>query len=81
VAEAQFHERNPLNGGWLITSATLAVTFQRSGSATRGKTISLTITQPNGCDLKDRTELEQMIGNKYLKTWGILVEDPILIER
>lgn len=81
VAEAQFHERNPLSGGWYITSATLAVTFERTGSATRGKTISLTITQPNGCDLKDRTELEQMIGNKYLKTWGILVEDPILIER
>jgi hypothetical protein len=79
VAEAQFHERNPLNGGWLITSANLAVTFLPTGAARRGKTISLTITQPNGCDLKDRTELEQMIGNKYLKQWGILVEEPDLI--
>jgi hypothetical protein len=80
TAEAQFQERNPLSGGWLITSATLAVTFQRTGTARRGKTIPLTITQPNGCDLKDRTELEQMIGNKYLKAWGILIEEPILID-
>lgn len=79
VAEAQFHERNPFSGGWLITSATLTVTFQPNGTTRRGKTISLTITQPNGCDLKDRTELEQMIGNKYLRQWGILVEEPDLI--
>lgn len=45
-----------------------------------GKTISLLITEPNGCDLKDRTEREQMIGNKYLRRWGILIDEPDLVD-
>ena len=35
----------------------------------------LTITMPHGCDLKDQTAREQMIGAKYLRRWGLLVED------
>jgi hypothetical protein len=27
---------------------------------------------PAGCDLKDRTERERMIGEKYLRRWGIV---------
>jgi hypothetical protein len=27
---------------------------------------------PHGCDLKDRTERERMIGEKYLRRWGIV---------
>jgi hypothetical protein len=29
---------------------------------------------PNGCDLKNRTERERMIGEKYLARWS-LVQD------
>jgi hypothetical protein len=79
TATAQFGERSPLGSGWWVTSATLAVTFHPRGTAKRGKTISMQITQPNGCDLKDRTELEQLIGNKYLKRWEILYDEPQLV--
>jgi len=27
---------------------------------------------PHGCNLKDQTEEEQLIGEKYLRRWGIL---------
>ena len=30
---------------------------------------------PHGCDLKDRTERERLIGEKYLLQWD-LVRDP-----
>jgi hypothetical protein len=39
---------------------------------TRGRTLPLTISMPNGCDLKDRTEVERLVGDKYLRRWGIL---------
>lgn len=79
MAQSQFMERNPLVGGWLVTSATLAVTFRPMGKGKRGKTISLKVTEPNGCDLKDRTELEQLLGNKYLRRWEILIDEPELL--
>lgn len=79
-AEARFGDKSPLRAGWLVTSATVAVTFQPDGSSGRGKTISVQITEPNGCDLKDRTELEQLIANKYLQLWGLLSDEPELLE-
>ena len=33
---------------------------------------TLTITMPHGCNLKEQTEAEQLIGEKYLRRWGIL---------
>jgi hypothetical protein len=29
---------------------------------------------PQGCNLKDRTEHERLIGERYLKRWGFLRE-------
>ena len=29
---------------------------------------------PHGCDLKDRTERERMVGAKYLRRWGIVCD-------
>ena len=34
----------------------------------------------HGCNLKDQTEEEQLIGEKYLRRWGVVVDDPILID-
>jgi hypothetical protein len=30
---------------------------------------------PHGCDLKDMTPQERLIGEKYLRRWGILQEE------
>lgn len=66
---------NPLGGGWVVTQAKLAIKFHPKGDARRGRTLPLTITYPHGCNLKDQTEAEQLIGEKYLRRWGILVDD------
>ncbi len=71
---------NPLGGGWIVTQAKLVIKFQPRGESRRGRTLPLTITMPHGCNLKDRTEQEQLIGEKYLRRWGILVDDLLLIE-
>jgi hypothetical protein len=75
MAADRFGTGNPLGGGWVVTQAKLAIKFHPKGDARRGRTLPLTITYPHGCNLKDQTEREQMIGEKYLRRWGILVDD------
>ena len=72
MAQDRFGANNPLLGGWVVTQAKLTIRFHPESGARRGKTLPLTITMPHGCNLKDQTEREQMIGEKYLRRWGIL---------
>lgn len=72
MADLRFGDRNPLLGGWVVTQARLVIKFQPREGAVRGRVLSLVITMPHGCNLKDLTPEEQLIGNKYLRRWGIL---------
>lgn len=80
MADEMFDDRTPLREGFVITRAKLAVKLARRPGGDRRRTLTLTITWPHGCDLKDRTATEQMIGEKYLRRWGILVDDAQLFE-
>jgi hypothetical protein len=72
MATQRFGDSNPLLGGWSITQARFTIRFKPEAGASRGKTLPLTITKPHGCDLKDRTERERKIGERYLRRWGFL---------
>jgi hypothetical protein len=72
MANLRFGENNPLLGGWVATQARLVIKFRPRDGATRGRTLSLVVTMPHGCNLKDLTPDEQLIGGKYLRRWGIL---------
>lgn len=72
MASDHFASTNPLLGGWIITQAKLTIRFHPEPGNRRGRTLPLTITMPHGCDLKDRTERERMIGEKYLRRWYIV---------
>lgn len=74
MAQERFGATNPLPAGWVATQAKLTIRFHAVGGSRRGRTLPLTITMPHGCNLKDQTEREQMIGEKYLRAWGILRE-------
>ena len=80
MADEMFEDRTPLRDGFVVTRAKLAVKLAIRPGGERRRTIALTITWPHGCDLKDRTATEQMIGEKYLRRWGILIVDPQLLE-
>ena len=72
MASERFGGADPLLGGWVATQAKLAIRFHPTGGSRRVSTLPLTITMPHGCNLKDQTEREQLIGEKYLRRWGIL---------
>jgi hypothetical protein len=71
MAETRFGSNNPLLSGWTVTQARLTIRFHPENGRGRAKTLPLTITMPHGCDLKDRTERERIIGEKYLDRWQI----------
>jgi len=72
MARERFGGADPLQGGWVATQAKLTIRFHPTGGSRRTRTLPLTITMPHGCNLKDQTEREQLIGEKYLRLWGIL---------
>jgi len=72
MAQLRFREQDPLRGGWIVTQAKLTIGFHPAAGARRGVALPITITLPHGCDLKDRTERERMIGAKYLTRWQIV---------
>jgi hypothetical protein len=51
------------------------IKFHPGPSGGRGKSLTLTVTMPHGCNLKDMTPQERLIGEKYLRRWGILTDD------
>jgi hypothetical protein len=72
MAADHFGENDPLHNGWIITQVKLVIKFRPTATMTRGRSLPLTISMPHGCDLKDRTEVERLVGDKYLRLWGIL---------
>lgn len=58
--------------GYAITAVRLTIKFRAAPGTRGGRTLPVTITMPKGCDLKDRTERERIIGEKYLRRWRLL---------
>ena len=75
AAQRMFEGRDPFTvGDFDIREVVLAVRFRPDRFNARGKTVAVKLRHPNGCDLKDKTEKERMLGEKYLRRWGVLKE-------
>ncbi len=74
LSRAWFDGQDPLVNGFMIQHAKLSIEFYPKAGAKRGKILAVEITTPNGCNLKDRTERECLIGEKYLARWGLVQE-------
>lgn len=74
VAKDWFQQHNPLENGFIVQQATLAIKFHKVRGQGRARVLPVKVTNPNGCNLKGRTEKERMIGEKYLKAWGLVRE-------
>lgn len=74
VSREWFDTHDPLRTGFLLAQVKFSICFKPDDGNRRGKTLVVKIGWPNTCDLKDKTEKERLIGNKYLKRWGLLKE-------
>ena len=57
---------------WMISRARLVVKFVPHGKSRRARNFNLTITVPYGCNLKSMTAGDRLVGERYLREWGIL---------
>ncbi|EKF9276409.1 hypothetical protein O1B68_002150 [Vibrio cholerae] len=70
-----FSDYNPLTSNSFVPiQATISIRFQPEEGSNRKKVLPVKISLPNGCDLRSRTERERLIGEKYLKRWGLVRE-------
>jgi len=60
---------------WIVTRARFTIRFRAAREGGRAKSLTLIVTMPHGCNLKDMTPYERLIGEKYLRRWGILKDD------
>ena len=74
MAADRFGDRDPLRGGYTITQIRFTIKFRAVPGVRGARTLPVTISMPRGCDLKDRTERERLIGTKYLRRWGLLLD-------
>jgi hypothetical protein len=71
-AELRFGTHNPLLGGWSVVQAKLAIRFLPGAGGRPARTLHVTVSSPDGCDLKERTDDERIVGERYLRRWGLL---------
>ena len=72
MSHSRLGANDPLTGGWRVTQVKFTIKFHPVAKESCGKKLPVTITMPHSCDLKDRTERERLIGEKYMTRWGLL---------
>ena len=55
-----------------MTQAHLVVRFKPVLGVKGPRSLPVTISLPHRCDLRDRTQREQMIGRKYFRIWNLV---------
>ena len=72
MAEARLAEQDVQLIGYRVSRVRFTIKFRPVPGVRGGRTLSVAISMPQGCDLKDRTEHERLIGEKYLRRWRLL---------
>jgi hypothetical protein len=72
AARERLGEGNPFLAGYRMVEVVLAIHFTPDAINPRGRTILIKLRHPNGCDLKDKTDKERLIGEKYLRRWHVI---------
>ncbi|MFT8247235.1 hypothetical protein [Roseomonas sp. BN140053] len=72
MAEERLRDQGQRLENYLLVQAQFTITFRGTPGRRGRRTLPVRISMPKGCDLKDRTERERLVGEKYLRRWGLL---------
>jgi hypothetical protein len=70
VAEVRLG-KDALRTDYRVAQATIEICY-RSPGRNRLRKLPITITHPHRSNIKDQTEIERVVANKYLQRWGLL---------
>ncbi|WP_426954181.1 hypothetical protein [Muricoccus radiodurans] len=72
VAEERLRDQGQRIENYLLVRAQFTITFRGIPGRRGRRTLPIRISMPKGCDLKERTERERLVGERYLRRWGLL---------
>ncbi|MFO1036175.1 MAG: hypothetical protein U1E45_04955 [Geminicoccaceae bacterium] len=72
LSKSWFGSYDPLARGPSITQARLTIRFAAGDGRRRPRTLPVQLTEPHGCNLRDRSDEERLVGEKYLKRWDLI---------
>jgi hypothetical protein len=72
AAQRWFGANNPLRRAPAITKVKLAIRFEPRPGQRRGRSLPVELTWPHGCNLRDRSDQERLVGEKYLRRWHLV---------
>lgn len=74
MARSWFESGDPLPRRPSILRARLAIRFSPLPGKSRGRILNVELSVPCGCNLRDQSDQERLIGEKYLRRWGLVRE-------
>ena len=72
VSKEYFGDNDPLKSGFRLKQVRISIKFMPDHESRRGKVLHVTIREPNGCNLKSKSQKEKLIGEKYLEHWELV---------
>ncbi|ARU59211.1 hypothetical protein OLMES_5227 [Oleiphilus messinensis] len=72
ISKEYFGENDPLKSGFKLKQVRISIRFMPDEESRRGKILHVKIREPNGCDLKSKSQKEKLIGDKYLEKWELV---------
>jgi hypothetical protein len=72
AAREWFGPYDPLPRAARITKAKLVIRFEPRPGQRRGRSVPVELCEPHGCNLRDRSDQERLICDKYLRLWGLV---------
>ncbi len=70
-----FGDADPLHQfEWQVTQAKLRIVFQPEPGRKRQKNVTIDLRVPNGSNLKEQVRHHQLVSQKYLARWGLVIE-------
>ncbi len=72
LSKEYFGNNDPLKSGFRLNQVRISIKFMPDQESRRGKILHVKIREPNGCDLKSKSQKEKLIGDKYLDRWELV---------
>lgn len=76
----KYPDINPLDRGTPIQSARIIIRLHKEPTERKGRTIPITISLPNRCNIRNHTSEDQRLAEKYLSRWKLILEEATDVE-
>jgi hypothetical protein len=78
TCEDWFGEADPLQRSeWQVTQVKLRIVFHPEPGNVRDKNVTIDLRHPNHSNLREQIQHHQVISQKYLAQWGLVVESTV----